>query len=301
MTRSIRSVAVSALAALVALTAGALPVLARESTTTATGNDISWPHCGRTYPTGQAFGIVGVNGGLANNQNPCFAGELSWGWTSTGTSAPGILPKTALSVNTSDPGQVVPAVADWPTSNVDPNGASEAPGATNPDPFGSCTGSNSTACAWQYGWDRAVQDMLWLIATSPIGGSNLPSAYAWWLDVETVNSWETGSSGLANNLADLQGMVAAFSNTAEVTAAGVHVGGASTVGIYTTSAQWNQITGNPGAAGLGKLAGLPDWIPGSRTLTAGPQSNCSLKGYTGVVTITQWFAKPYDADYACKV
>jgi hypothetical protein len=69
---------------------------------------------------------------------------------------------------------------------------------------------------------------------------------------------------------------------------------------YSTSAQWNQVMGNPGAAGLGKLAGLPDWIPRARTLSAA-QSNCSLKGFTGVVTITQWFAKPYDADYACKV
>jgi hypothetical protein len=23
--------------------------------------------------------------------------------------------------------------------------------------------------------------------------------------------------------------------------------------------------------------------------------------FTGIVAITQWFAKPYDADYACKV
>jgi hypothetical protein len=301
MTRFTRTVAISVLACLVMLTAGALPVLARGSTTTATGNDISWPQCGGSYPQGQAFGIVGVNGGLANNQNPCFAGELSWAWTSTGESAPGVVPKAALSVNTSDPGQVVPAVADWPISNVDPNKASEDQTAgTNADPYGSCTGSNSTACAWQYGWDRAIQDMLWLIATSPSGGSNLPSAYTWWLDVETVNTWETGSSGPANNLADLQGMVAAFSNTTEVSSAGIHVGGASSVGLYSTSAQWNQITGSPGAAGLGKLAGLPDWIPGARTLSAA-QSNCSLKGFTGVVTITQWFARPYDADYACKV
>jgi hypothetical protein len=288
------------LACLVTVAFGALPTLARGSTTIATGNDVSWPQCGGLYPQGQAFGIVGVNGGLANTQNGCFADELSWAWTSTGKSAPGVLQKAALSVNTSDPGSVVPAVADWPASNTDPNGASEAPGSTSPDPFGSCTGSNSAACAWQYGWNRAVQDMLWLIATSPVGGSNLPSSYTWWLDVETVNTWETGGSGLANNLADLQGMVAAFSNTSEVNAAGTHVGSVHSVGIYSTSAQWNQISGSPSAIGLGALAGLPDWIPGARTLNAA-QSNCSLKGFTGGVTITQWFAKPFDADYACAV
>jgi hypothetical protein len=41
------------------------------------GNDVSWPQCGKTLPSGQAFGIVGVIGGLANNTNPCFATELA--------------------------------------------------------------------------------------------------------------------------------------------------------------------------------------------------------------------------------
>ncbi len=308
MTGLVRRATISTLAALVALSMGALPTLARGgasgrgggTTSSGTGNDISWPQCGGSYPAGQAFGIVGVNGGKANNQNPCFASELTWALASTGPSAPGILPKAALAVNTGNPGQVVPAVADWPTSNVDPNVATGGSGSPNADPYGSCTGANTQACSWQYGWNRAVQDMLWLIATAPAGASNLPSAYPWWLDVETTNSWETGTDGLAYNVADLQGMVAAFTNTSETTATGIQVGGATTVGIYSTALQWTQITGNPASAALENLANLPDWIPGARTLS-GAQSNCSLKGFTGVVAITQWFAKPYDADYACKV
>ena len=113
-----------------------------------------------------------------------------------------------------------------------------------------------------------------------------PSAYPWWLDVETANSWETGTSGLANNVADLQGMVAALQ------AGGVPPGG---VGIYSTTYQWGQITGGSQA---GNLFGLPDWIPGARRLSSA-KSNCSLTGFTGPVTITQWFAQPYDGDYAC--
>ena len=299
MTRFPQSLAVPALALVAVLTVGALPVLARSGTTT-TGNDISWPQCGGSYPAGQAFGIVGVNHGLANNLNSCLASELAWAAKSTGNGLPTGLPRAALYVNTADPGSVVPVVADWPTSNVDPDGVSEAPGSTYPDPYGPCTpGSNSPACAWQYGWNRAIQDMLWLIATPTAAGvSNLPSAYWWWLDVETGNTWESGSSGLANNVADLAGMVAALGNTSETTPAGVQLGDAPEVGIYSTSYQWGQITSSS-AIGYGDLIGLRDWIPGARTLSAA-QANCSLRGFTTTApTITQWFGKPYDGDFVC--
>lgn len=268
---------------------GASPVAAAHRTTSSTtGNDISWPQCGKTFPSGQAFGIVGVNGGLANIVNPCLGpygtggpatSELAWAWGSTGASK---LPRAALYVNTADPGT---GVADWPQDNVDPAGASEAVGTPNADPYGSCDGSDSQACAWQYGWDRAVQDLAWLAtAAGQDGVASAASAYRWWLDVETGNSWETGSAGLLNNVADLQGMVAAF------TAAG------GSAGVYSTSYQWGVITGGSKA---GNLDGLPDWIPGART-QSGAMSNCSLTGFTnGAVMITQWFGKPYDGDVAC--
>src|SRR5690348_4585849 len=34
------------------------------------GSDVSYPQCGKTLPSGQAFGIVAVNEGLPNNTNP---------------------------------------------------------------------------------------------------------------------------------------------------------------------------------------------------------------------------------------
>jgi hypothetical protein len=299
MNRFPRSLVVSVLAAVVVLTAGALPALAKSKTTTTTrtGNDISWPQCGRSYPVGQAFGIVGVNHGLANNLNSCLASELSWAAKSTGNALPTGFPKAALYVNTADPGSVLPVVADWPTSNTDPNGVSEYPNLTNPDPYGSCAGSNDQACAWQYGWNRAIQDMLWLIGTPTSSGvSNLPSTYWWWLDVETGNSWESGN-GLANNVADLRGMVAALENTVETTPSGVQLWGKA-VGIYSTSYQWGQITSSS-AAGYSDLVGLPDWIPGARTLS-GAHANCSLSGFTTAKpAITQWFGKPFDGDFVC--
>jgi hypothetical protein len=305
MTRFARSFAVSALTAVVVLGAAAAPALAKggpgskpapKPSGSTTGNDISWPQCGGAYPTGQAFGIVGVNHGLANDQNLCFASELAWAWSSSGNSSPGKLPLAALVVNTADPGQVVPTVGDWPRDNVDPNGVP----ITEPYPT-LCDGTDSPACAWQYGWDRAIQDMLWLISVGPlppgVADANVPHTYTWWLDVETGNSWETGAAGISNNVADLQGMVAAFENTNEtVKGGGIHLGDAS-VGIYSTASQWSQITGNPGDPG--NLGSLPDWIPGARTLS-GAQANCALAGFTTPhPTITQWFGRPFDGDYAC--
>jgi hypothetical protein len=309
MTGFTRSLVSSALAAVVVLTAGALPALARSGTVSTTGNDISWPQCGGSYPAGQAFGIVGVNHGLANNQNQCLANELSWAaTTSTGNGLPTGFPKAALYVNTADPGSVG-GVQDWPTDNCDPNQVSKSSCSPTVDPlYGSCAvgsngaGLNDQACAWQYGWNRAIQDMLYLIATAPSDVSNHPSDYWWWLDVETGNTWESGSSGLANNVADLQGMVAALKNTAETVtgSAGVQLGGVTTVGIYSTSYQWGQITDSSAHASDSDLVGLPDWIPGARTLS-GAQANCSLTGFTTTAkpTITQWFGKPYDGDVAC--
>ncbi len=43
-----------------------------------TGYDASYPQCSGSYPSQPLFGIVGVNGGLASNANPCLSGELQW-------------------------------------------------------------------------------------------------------------------------------------------------------------------------------------------------------------------------------
>jgi hypothetical protein len=79
-------------------------------------------------------------------------------------------------------------------------------------------GQNSPACAWQYGNDRAAQDVAWLNSAAGAINSQSPpvavpataAGYPWWLDVETVNSWQSGTSGQAMNIADLQGMIAAL-------------------------------------------------------------------------------------------
>ncbi len=273
--RSFVASAVTALAIIV--TAASPAAAAHRVTSSTTGNDISWPQCGGSFPSGQAFGIVGVNDGLANTLNPCLGpskgggigtSELAWALGSTGSPK---LPKAALYVNTANAGPIL--ASTWPTSGS--------------NRYGTCTtlAPDSQACAWAYGAAFATQDMQWLAgAASAVGVSGLASDYTWWLDVETSNSWETGTTGLANNVADLQAMVATFEAAA------------AKVGIYSTSYQWGVITG--GSTNY-NLNGLPNWIPGARRQSSA-QSNCSLPSFTGgAVVMTQWFGNPYDGDVAC--
>lgn len=228
-----------------------------------TGNDISYPQCGGTYPSGQAFGIVGLNDGTANTWNPCFSSELTWAAGSSG--AAGQL-KAQIYLNTADPGPSYNGqkVADWPLSGT--NG------------YGTCHGSDSPACAWQYGYNLATADMAKV--------SN-PGAYAWWLDVETANTWQGGTAAALDlNTEVLQGMEQVFTD-ANLQA-----------GVYSTSYQWGVITGGNTV----DLAGVPDWVPGART-ERGAQSNCGSAPFTGgasKVELTQW-TTTYDNDYSCYV
>jgi hypothetical protein len=156
-------------------------------------------------------------------------------------------------------------------------------------------GANSQACAWQYGYHKASQDAAWLTsAAGAINGQSpltpvptSPGSYPWWLDVETANTWQSGTTGQAMNVADLQGMIAALK------AANV-----ATVGAYSTSSQWNTITGGTTSAS-GSLWQIPNWIAGARTLS-GAKSNCSQTSFTGAasISVTQWASHP-DGDYAC--
>ena len=269
---------------------------------TATGNDISYPQCGGTFPSGQAFGIVAVNGGLANNVNPCLgpssasyaSSELYWAVaTSTGATAQ---PKASLYVNTADPGNVYGGspVSDWPTSGSTPYGACTTTNVATSTGVATL-GANSPACAWEYGFQRANRDVAWLASAAdavntmapPVSVPREAGSYPWWLDVETGNTWQSGSSGQSMNVAVLQGMVAALQQA-----------GASRIGVYSTSLQWNQITGGTVSAS-DSLYQLPTWIPGARNESSA-RANCGLTSFTGgAVVMTQWFGRPFDGDYAC--
>lgn len=256
-----------------------------SSGTSNCGFDVSYPQCESlsTLPAPTEFAIVGVNGGLANDYNPCLSTELPWASNSTGLTSQ---PKVSLYVNTADPGNMYNGkpIADWPTTS-DPK----------VDQYGSCStttvrsrghsytvGENSDACAWQYGYDMAQGDISQLASVS----GDSPATYPWWLDVETANSWQTDTT---MNVADLEGMIQAFQD------AGVPIG---SVGVYSTSVQWSSIMGATLPSGS-SLIGIPTWIPGATSYTGAQQACSPSPSFTGGrVALTQWTGT-LDSDYVC--
>jgi len=257
---------IAAFGSLVIVGASALTAHAAGISGMPSGDDVSYPQCGKTLPSRQAFGIVGVNGGRANTTNPCLAKEIAWAQDSSGITRQA---RVSFYVNTADPGNL--KVADWPASNDDP-----ITRVVVGDPYGVCARRDDRACAWQYGWNAAERD-------ARTRGISRPGRYRWWLDVETITSWEPSTR---NNRADLEGMVAYFRR----------IGG--TVGIYSTTSQWDKIAKTiPSTSSLYRLA---DWIPGARTL-AQAKANCRLVPLTGrgIVSVTQWAASKTDHDFSC--
>jgi hypothetical protein len=252
--------------ALAIVGASTMPAYAAGTSHAPSGNDVSFPQCRKTLPSQHTFGIVGVNDGRADTTNPCLAGQVTWARKSSGKTRQ---PKVSFYVNTGEPGKL--KVADWPVNNRDP-----IYGVVVADPYGACAGRDDRACAWQFGHNMAELD-------ARIRGISKPGRYRWWLDVETITTWD---SSTWNNRADLEGMVSYFHR----------IGG--TVGLYSTAFQLHKILKIIPSTSL--LYRLADWIPGAKTL-AQAQANCHLAPLTarGAVTLTQWEKSKIDHDFSC--
>ena len=245
-----------------------------STTSTPLGNDISYPQCDKTLPKTQAFGIVGVNGGLATTTNPCLKDQLIWANKSLGGTSQ---EKIQLYVNTANPGGL--NTESWPkTGNTD-------------NPFGTCDGSDSLACAWQYGWNRATEavNQRFIPAATQANIDSSPSKYIWWLDVETINTWKapTSSFNTQSNTAVLEGMTSYYTSIN------------ARVGLYSTAYQWGQIVGSS-VSSTSNLNGLPNWRPGGANLSTAKQA-CTATPLTtgGKVVLTQFISKNLDYDYSC--
>jgi hypothetical protein len=270
MRHALRSLVVVTLAAVAALlavpgTASAAPA--------PVGYDVSYPQCGTTLPRDRAFAVVGVNGGLSTRANPCLAAQLSWAWGASGAVL--AQPRAQVYLNTANPGQVLNQVTTWPKGGL--------------TPYGSCDGTNTAACSWQYGWERTENslDAFFTPAAQEARVDSQPSSYMWWLDVETMNTWQSGSTdALARNRATLEGM------TAYLTSLG------GRVGVYSTGQQWAQIVGVVPAGSA--LAGQDSWLAGGTSLTSA-QVACRKPalGPGGRVTLSQYLSGSLDRNQSC--
>src|ERR1700689_351171 len=127
---------------------------------TATGFDISFPQCTETLPPSPGFGVVGVNGGKPFSANKCLARELTWAMGAA-NGAP------AFYANADNPG---PAnTAHWPTNQQTPR---------------VCSGANSVACSFDYGWNAARYAFANAVDAERTDGAPSPTAPArpasWW-------------------------------------------------------------------------------------------------------------------------
>lgn len=246
-----------------------LVVALRGSSSPTTGYDVSYPQCSGSYPSNPLFAIVGVNGGLANNANPCLGSELQWARGAPGQKHPR-QPPLSLYVDTANPGGER-RVSDWPSGGTTPL-------------YAACNGKLTNACSYLYGEQRAAHSYHLVAALDPIAAETAP----WWLDVELAASW-AGTYQL--NIAALQGFVA-----------GLHDAGASgPVGIYSTGAQWREITGLTAQTTPTTFNGpLPGWVAGTRAKLAQARGNCTNGGFTGAApTLAQYRVGRLDVDLRC--
>jgi hypothetical protein len=136
-----------------------------------------------------------------------------------------------------------------------------------------CNGDVNCA-AYNYGY-KAAQDAIGYAQSQGLTSSK------WWLDVETENTWNTD---VMQNRQSLQGAYDALRAT-----------GAITVGAYSTTAQWQTITG-------GWKNGWPSW--GATTWTTAKQAMkyCTGHEFTGGPSLLMQFKSKQsklDQDVAC--
>ncbi|WP_052090622.1 glycoside hydrolase family 25 domain-containing protein [Modestobacter caceresii] len=284
--RSILRTAVVATAAVGAAVLGAPATASAEeprpelrSTVEGTvGYDVSYPQCDRTLPDDAAFAVIGVNGGIATTENPCLADQ--WEWANDSSGAEPAQPRAQLYVNTANPGEVREQVTTWPSRGV--------------NRYGACDGGNSAACSYEYGVERAENDVRIVLDT--LGDLDGDAAIEdpadlvglrWWLDVETMNTWQTdGAAAQRNNRATLEGMTDHLES----------VGGR--VGLYSTGYQWGEIVGD--VPSWSSLHGLDSWLAGARSIR-GAVANCADEPLVdgGRVVLTQYVEDDLDHNRSC--
>lgn len=137
-----------------------------------------------------------------------------------------------------------------------------------------CTATDLNCIAYDYGYNQG------LYAYNYANSLNV-HATTWWLDVETSNSWTSDTAQNQNSLMGERDALAA--------------NGATTVGAYSTTYQWNSITGSWNS-------GWPSW--GATTWTSATQAKayCTGHQFTGGPSLLMQYKSrksQIDQDVAC--
>jgi hypothetical protein len=243
------------------------------------GRDISFPQCGGPLPAERtaAFGILGANGGKTFTRNPCLVAELAW--------AKRLEAPPAFYANTGNPGPK--RATHWPIGQTAPKVCSAR------DP-------NSLGCSYDYGWNAAwhaytaaTDAAQRLHRVDRVNARHRAANVDWWLDVETMNSWQT----LDHGASALNGQRDAATIAGAVNA--LWAAGVQRVGIYSTSYQWTAITGSP-IATRGAFRANPVWLAGFDNHNDAARG-CDYRSFTGgPVLLTQYLHKDgFDANVRC--
>lgn len=216
------------------------------------GYDFSYAQCGQSAPA-LSFGVVGVNAGYPfTYYSQCLGAEFS--------AAPA--GGAALYVNTGyDPSYTA---IDGRHTTQDCATASS-----------SVAGSGGQQAAWAVGCSEAERDVNYAISQ---GATANPTA--WWLDVETANSWS--STDLSLNRYAIQGLVAELRTLTT-----------APIGVYSTSAQWQSITGGYQPAIDGT------WVATGQRSLKRARPFCTEASFTGAPIWLVQYVATYDHDFAC--
>jgi len=137
-----------------------------------------------------------------------------------------------------------------------------------------CATGDNNCLAYNYGYNAGLYA---IDAAKSVGVSSA----TWWLDVETSNTWNTN---VVQNQNSLQGEYDAFV-----------ANGATTVGVYSTTAQWQSITGS-------WHNNWPSWGATTWTTAKQAQTYCTGHEFTGGTSyLMQYLPKnsKVDQDVAC--
>lgn len=186
-------------------------VVAAPSVVGTPGFDLSWPQCGQRVAA-SGFRIVGINGGRPfRDYNPCLRSQY----------------------------HAAAAVGLYLNTGYDPlytqvDGVHSTPGCMAIS--AGIAGTSAQQAAWAVGCSEAFRSLDYAARQDAL----LPAA--WWLDVETGNSWS--DADLSLNRYTIQGLLDML-----------HAVSGAPVGVYSTPDQWQTITGGQPISGVDA-----DWI-----------------------------------------